>query len=679
MKGAVTSDASRYSESIRKAVRALSEPLGREEQCWQSEVLLPSRHSNSAFAPARKDIELAAWGIVSMWLTGVVTKRLHTKATLREAEEWFVGGRGHSRSTSLLSAKQLCEAERFLPRAMDLSVCKELLPYLLDPYGPGSRRSVRRDPTTSRARAQKRADGAFYTPADIAEYMVKGCLDCFEDCDAPVVYDPACGTGVFLRAALRELLRRQTEASASTLARERIYGTDIALWPLHASAFVLLADILIYGEGEQTRPIDQWRRLGLNLGCVDALLVDPIKNEADNCEKSSVGDDRVSLSDLFPAIEDAPTVIVGNPPYADVGERSDQRNLEQTFKTLEAKPQPNAQVYVAFIEQMIRLANKDKCAASLVLPISIASSIGPQFVAARSLIQQTMGRWRFAFFDREPQALFGEDVKTRNAIVFWDKDVLSTKPVIASGPLRRWRGESRSTLFQRIEFTPIPSEITAGIPRVEGLQQASALATLNARWHRLKHAVCGIGRYRLADTTLAANNIVFVGPTAYNFINVFLSPPPRVLESERQLSESQLHAVMCATSKVAFAVFAILTSNLAYWWWHTHGDGFHVLKRFIAHFPYGNDMLDQPHIDLLSGSGTRLWSAMKSNPTLSLNRGRTSLAYNSNWYTDMRRSADKVLIDIAGLSGNFVDELQQFTEYTVAARLRNNTAPESLE
>jgi len=28
------------------------------------------------------------------------------------------------------------------------------------------------------------------------------------------------------------------------------------------------------------------------------------------------------------------------------------------------------------------------------------------------------GTWRCAFFDREPHALFGEDVETRNAILF---------------------------------------------------------------------------------------------------------------------------------------------------------------------------------------------------------------------------------------------------------------------
>ena len=92
-----------------------------------------------------------------------------------------------------------------------------------------------RDPKTRAARMRKRAEGVFYTPDDVANYMVIGCLDSLRSDGLPTVYDPACGTGVFLRAALRELSRRHPDEDMSRLALESLFGTDIASWPLDAS------------------------------------------------------------------------------------------------------------------------------------------------------------------------------------------------------------------------------------------------------------------------------------------------------------------------------------------------------------------------------------------------------------------------------------------------------------
>ncbi len=673
MSEVLTAAAKTYGRSVREAVGILSGALRQKRFYDLKETLLPSCHFQSGPASVTPHAEVVAWDLVSIWLTGVATNNLRTKATLREAEEWFLVKDEPKRFTDLLSAREISEAQKALPFEMNTELCHELLPYIFDPHGPGSRLSVKRDPGTLTARVRKRAEGVFYTPADVAEYMVSGCLDSLDKDSAPTVYDPACGTGVFLRAALRELRRRHRERSVFSIASECLFGADIAPWPLDASAFVLLADILVCESEQQESPAELWRRLRLNLGCIDALLVEPVDAGVGSSSAAHNNAYRVSLSELFPAIKEEPMVIVGNPPYADLGDPPYAEELVRLFKTLRVKPRPTAEVYVAFVEQMMRLANRKRCAGSLVLPLSIASNIGPQFVAARQLIQETAGQWRFAFFDREPQALFGEDVKTRNAIIFWDRNDSATNPVVSSGPLRRWRGESRAAMFNSIRFTRIPGDIQEGVPKIEGNGQASALETLNGRWDRLEQAVHGIKRLSLVDTPDAGDNVVFVGNTAYNFLNVFLRPPQFVFESGLQLSENQLYAVQCATSEDALAAFGILTSHLAYWWWHAHGDGFHVSRRFLTDFPFGKDVLGDRRIDLLSKCGSALWSAMNPNPTMSLNRGRTSLAYNPIGHTDMRRSADRVLVDVAGLDDHFVDELQRFTEQTIAAKPRHNT------
>jgi hypothetical protein len=58
----------------------------------------------------------------------------------------------------------------------------------------------------------------------------------------------------------------------------------------------------------------------------------------------------------------------------------------------------------------------------MVVPLSLACNESAQYQACRARIASAPGHWRFAFFDREPHALFGEDVKTRNVIVLWQRD-----------------------------------------------------------------------------------------------------------------------------------------------------------------------------------------------------------------------------------------------------------------
>jgi hypothetical protein len=473
-----------------------------------------------------------------------------------------------------------------------------------------------------------------------------------------------------------------------------LFGADIDHWALDATAFVLLVDS--WNElGEQSAiPAEAWRQLRLNLACVDTLLVDPgedalkTNGNKNNATPLVPGGglfffqnpptaERFSFSQVFPALARRPTVVLGNPPYADLGRRSDLAELGRVFQTLAVRPNPNAEIYLPFIEQMIRLADEEACSGAFVLPLSIACNVGPQFSVARKMISKTRGRWRFAFFDREPHALFGEDVKTRNAILLWSRTASDTTSVLSTGPLRKWRGDSRAAMFSSLRFTPLDSDISYGIPKVEGACQVGALKTLSIRRSHLRQAVLGIERFNLADMSDGDDQSVFVGSTAYNFLNVFLKPSVSVLDCGQVLSENPLHIIKCASRADAFAVYAILSSHLCYWWWHTHGDGFHVSRRFIGELPFGPEVLTEPVRGALTGGGAELWSAIKAKPVISLNRGRTSLAYTPNGHDVIRRKIDQVLADLAGLEGSFVDELQQFTAHTVAATLREDEITET--
>jgi len=671
-----------YGKPIREAVAALSGSLAKR-RCSAIRTSLFSPHREPC-EPDISDADIAAWLIVSMWITGVATKGLPVAASLMEAEQWFFGTPAQDRLTDLPSERAIRKAEAALRPQADAFAYFELLPYILDPHGPGSRLSVRNNPATRTARTRKRAQGVFYTPADVAAYMAGACLDGLNSDNLPTIFDPACGTGVFLRMALQEIRRRHPGKNAFSLASECLFGADIDLWPLDATAFVLLADSWASLEEQGTAPSEAWRRLRLNLKCIDTLRIDPAEDTSkrttpknvvplvpngglfvDHNERGESG--RISISNLFPALKRGPTVILGNPPYADLGRRSDLTELGRVYETLSVKAEPSAEIYLPFIEQMIRLADQDICSGALVLPLSIACNVSPQFSVTRKLISKTRGRWQFAFFDREPHALFGEDVKTRNAIILWSRVPSDRTTILATGPLHKWRGDSRAAMLRSLNFTVVERDIQRGIPKIEGDAQAAALRLLSMRWSRLEQMVQGVGRFNLSEAPNADDQMVFVGPTAYNFLNVFLKPDRDLLQRGQALSENPLHAVRCASRTDAFAVFAILSSHLTYWWWHTHGDGFHVSRGFIAELPFGLELLTERNTRVLSECGAELWAAIKDNPIISLNRGRTSLAYTPNGHDHIRRQIDRVLAEGVGLEGTFVDELQRFTARTVAA------------
>ena len=652
-------------QPLREAVAILAPSLSHQAADKAYAALFAPSHASFDGCIVRPVPELAAWTLVAAWVTGVAVRAISPECSLTAAEHWFFGRLSLS---ALLPKQTLIRAELLLQSKADVPAYLELLPYILDPHGPGSRLSVRRNPQTRVARTRKRAEGVFYTPADVAEYMAAACLDSSQATIPPTVFDPACGTGVFLRAALKKLCQLYPQQDAFSIASTSLFGTDIDPWPLDATAFVLLADV--WSDLKGNAPASVWRRLRDNLACVDTLAIDPAHYDYNNYKRGS----RLPISHIFPALTNGPTVIIGNPPYADVGDRSDLVELRRTLETAAAKLRSNAEIYLLFLEQMVRLADRDSCAGALVLPISIACNTGSQFIAARDMIARTPGSWRFAFFDREPHALFGEDVKTRNAILLWSRRPQDKAAGIATGPLRKWRGDNRAAMFRSLRFTLLDNEIQTGIAKIEGQCQADALTVLRLRWVKFAQAVHGIERLPLSGAMNADNRTVFVGPTAYNFLNVFLKPPRDALRPDLLLSEHPLHAIRCASLDDAFAVFAVFSSHLAYWWWHAQGDGFHVTRRFIADFPFGVDVLGGT--SELCKNGNELWAVINSRPIVSLNGGRTSLAYTPNGHDRIRRRIDEELAAIAGLSTTFVDELQQFTARSISATLHETTNTE---
>lgn len=601
--------------------------------------------------------ERAAWLSFSAWLVAHIGNRFEQKPTLSESISWFIG-------------RALTGSERDFWHALDarhepaLNIASgkpglhALLPYILESHGPGSRLSVRRDPSTMKARTTKKAAGVFYTPSDVAAFMAREAIGGAKQSGAIKVLDPAAGTGVFLRAALAELRLGNQGENSFQVARRSLFGCDIDPVALDGAASVLLADTLDDALTIMASPLAAWEALRAGLKHFDALLIDREMRPPEQSE-------RMHLDMLFPKCSDGFDVVLGNPPYAAIGARRDMAELTARFATIAAKPRPTADLYPVFIEQMTQLA-AGSASGAMVVPLSLACNTGSQFAACRSLMEQQPGTWRFSFFDRQPHALFGEDVKTRNAILFWQREGTVTR--IETGPLRKWRGDDRAAMLQKIDFTPIQGDIRAGIPKLHGVDQAKVWERVQREAICLGHLVSSWGRTTLDQAPSGSCNEVYVSPTAYNFLGV--SRPCRLkAASGEALSTHPLMRLSGETAEDAAAAFAVLSSRFAFWWWSVVGDGFHVNQGNLSRLPIGRSALAGSFHKQLAALGDAIWKQVQKYPVRSLNRGRVSYTFSAAHADALRRDVDCLLLESLGLDASFADELHHFTNCIAEARL----------
>ena len=694
-KGYVLSTAAElYGAPLRFAAAVLGEAAPRKaaEAAWHR--LYARRRIEPDEAQSRTPTALVAWMVVGAWTVGVATGCLPKSATLHEAESWFLGDIAEAGFIALVADGARLEAEGALHEIADRKALHDLLPYILDPHGEGSRMSAMLRPETAAARALKRAEGVFYTPADVAGFMAAGIVRCLADDATPLtVFDPACGSGVFLRAVLSELRRRSPGADEFDLACSCLYGTDIDPWAVNAAAFVVLADCFGAVKARGIAPLTAWHALRLNLAHVNALRLDPGRalphdsperiarlacratlkaGELPSVAGDSAPPGPLEFHTVFPELAEGARIVIGNPPYANVGLGNDLLSLCKRFETFQAAPKPTSDMYPLFVEQMTRLTAPNAHGGAMVLPLSIACNTGRQFLGLRRLLARTSGHWRFAFFDREPHALFGEDVKTRNTIVLWTRQGCESDVRISTGPLRKWRGDDRARMLESIGFTPIEADIRLGIPKIEGALQAVALTRLLTERHTLLHAVTYFGRATLSDAMHSDASTVFVAATAYNFLSVFLRPQRSALHGAEELTVNPMLALTCPSRESALQVFALLSSKIAFWWWHSHGDGFHVSKRVIETMPVGDAFRDAALAAELTSLGESLWERVSASPVVSRNRGRTSLGFSAATLPQRKR-IDQLLIDTLGLAPEFAGELERFCESVTKAQISSRT------
>ena len=633
------------------------------------------RLSNGQFASQ------ASWALVSMHAIAQLINTNIEALSLQEAERWFLGSHASTLPSLVenFSPQQLAHVDSILSTVDYDDDFNELLPYILEPNGLATRLTEMKDASTGKARAAKRSDGIFYTPSDVAEYIVDVVA---KNSDLGRWIDPACGSGVFLLSVLRQFDSLDNRAKFCV---ENLYGVDICPIAVNAAVFVLLAELFRAGDIEY-EPWSLWHLLRLNFVVADTVSMsfdrcaerglrnhekrkevrqsllsggNPGVTHLDSASASTNGqltlwsDDapnRRFLFDLLPEADAGFDFVIGNPPYSKLENRAaDFPWLEEEFASCE-KPSESTQLYPLFVELFWKLT-AENAGCGMVLPLSIGFSQNRQFTELRRSLQERYGTWNFSFFDREPHGLFGEEVKTRNSIVTWRRSVRGefADRSVNTTSLMKWTSKTRETLFESLQYASLGStNILGGIPKIGTSLESELLRKIRASPSNLLEPK-RIQKCFSEDAFSACAKSIHIAPTAYNFLSVFRRHEIDK-DFEGEITQNKVFQIQAESTEQASYLCAVLTSQLVYWLWHVSCDGFHVSSWFLKQLPFAWGCLAESDRAELVCLGDSIWKEIAHDPTISKNGGRLTIAYDPTPIESLRSRCDSILLTYLGVT-----------------------------
>jgi hypothetical protein len=626
----IWSTATKWTEPLYSVYANMLTPLNdidKDQIAKLYDLLLSRKKPNERLPTKEQKVKLSASALLSIWMISRAVNDMEKPEDILQAEEWFFG----KDCEKLTDACPNWRDERIYEKIHSLSYdsdFKDLFPYIVEVFET-EKVFKRRNPILL-----KRFQGLYYTPSDVCDYIVNFVLEPWNEerniNSIPLTcLDPACGSGVFLRAVLNWNTRHSSPFEKSSM-MDRIYGIDVSHQAIQSCAFTLLLDC--YGElSIGTSPWQMWQKIGRNLAVSDSTLI------ADSSDTHLVPDQ--TLSDMFLEVKDGFSAIIGNPPYL-------------------------GSEYLPFVRMMWIFANKHFARAGMVLPLSIAYCSSKEF----NVLRKTMAKkssWCFAFFDRTPDSLFGDDVKTRNCIAL--ADFKKAEKTISTTELRRWNSQSRANLFSSMSFTKLQEiSIEHLIPKLGSEQEVAIYRELRTQKRKL-----GLMLKEHKDSREQSNNAkMFFRSTAYNWIPVFRVIP--TIEGYTGENSSKFNVLTFASQWEADFAFAVASSRITYWLWRVEGDGFHLNRYFLLNLPFHPERFSDSSIQRICHLSRSLWHDLTLNPIQKRNAGILALSYTPFKSQTFVEEIDEAIIENYNLPNTFLLFLRKFVAETIEAGRTNS-------
>ena len=607
------------------------------------------------------------------------------------------------------------------------------------------------------AAPDRQPQGTYYTPADVADEMVKDALaaavrnqapssmsesdllDLFGDSDASLpaicdgerrslarrikelrIFDPAVGSGEFLFSVLVALRRAlgklepDEPSPAEDIIKRQLAGQDINPLAVQIARLRLFIAIIaarknstpqslrgqsaplpnleariVCADSLETRADPLWRpeRPGGQLESSDAEVASVVVSISENRaswygahseeEKDQLKSLDAELRDRlrlrlhqlnlvspelsaltesplfdvnpFPARTDARLlfyeepwrgfdIVIGNPPYEALSKSMDpakRKRLadEKGYQTVNAND-----LYTLFCEIALAIADPDGGVVTLIVPLSIAFGHTKQTI--RNLFNRRCDRINLRHYNNRPDTTFNASptVKTpenrqRATVITGILGSTSRAQVYSTG-LQSWPVEERGPCLQRRRTARLPlygqgvhQFISGQWPRIPTEEVGDLITALLAQKPT-------VSEYQAAD----GENLAFP-LSAYHFVSVIRegTVSPR---GERLLTVSDIDDLRL--------IVATLNGHVAFGWWWSFGDGFHVKSRDFSTMTVPNAWVDdpQPAIEI----GRRLLDIIPKCIVENHQQGKTWRNVDFHTYApDLIEELDRLHIEALGL------------------------------
>lgn len=593
----------------------------------------------------RQILNLCSAALILNWVVGRASKALPESASLYDAENWYKEGNSSFYIAKLLNAQTLSKVLEPL-RALDYGLrFLDILPYATEVFETSDEILRAFGPS----RKTKRAAGIFYTPSDVSDYIVNFVYslrpDSPKDDTLYTWLDPACGTGCFLISALYRQAEEQNairDEAALAYIEKCLYGIDISPLALQSAAYAL---VLVCDQGELLKKVSLQKvlqRIGKNLVVCNAMFLK----------------DHKVLSTLVPDLASGVDFIVSNPPYAkrSINHKQVQPDL---FIEAAASDTRGENLYTSFVRMLPSLSKLSTGAGGMVVPLSIAYNTRKEFQRLRQLIR-SRDKWWLAHFDRTPDSLFGDDVKTRNTIVFFNRE--SGRKATYTSNLIRWSSRSRMQLFNSVTFSEIPSSLHSdAIPKI-GDELGQELLSQLVRKNMVK---LGQAMRRATRCVEHPHRLLRNAGTAYNWLpfEIVSTIDEKIVTG----GEEKYTYWLAQPADEIGVVFALVQSRVAYWLWRVWGDGFHLNENFTTSLPFSPYGFPTEARNRLRMLGESLWEEMLENKTVTSNAGVTSISYCPYISESLLDQIDSLIIYECQLPREAPSYLRNFVKQTIVA------------
>lgn len=595
-----------------------------------------------------ENIKLLSNAILTIWLTSVSTHIFNRNAKLIESIEWFFDKYDKNEKYMPILEKWLNDVDIQTLRKISYDeIFSDLYPYVLEVFETNYELFLK----NGSDRKKKRNRGIYYTPSDVAYFMVKN-IGKTKKSSLDILngewIDPACGTGLFLRTIveyyINEKLVSREINNIIQFVTQKIYGIDISRQAIQSSIFTLLTYLLNQSGINIDMPWYYYQLIQKNHAVMDSTKLN-----------------RERIKKIFPTVKNGFMFFVANPPYSKRIIRNiyEQKTLDGKIKKVSIN-KIGDYLYLDFVRMIWSICNQENSTSAIVVPLSITFNSGKEFCKIREEIKNINGVWKFANFDRTPDSLFGDDVKTRNTIIFFNQNKDDNDRSFHTTTLLRWNSRNRKSFFNNIKYAYLGDfNIKHNIPKIGSDFEKKLYFAISKRKNKLKQDIIE----NEADNSII--NKIYIGQTSYNWLSIYRSNPYPTNDDGD--SYSTLIPISFKTENEANIVYGILSSRIVYWLWRVECDGFHLNKSFIKKVPISVNDLSSIQKNIIGENAIRLWETIIKKPIISNNSGVKSITYCPYDSETNIIEIDKTLLELLGFTHERYKYFKCFTQSLMIA------------